>query len=275
MKMKHNKKRNTAFLYEVLIRELTKAVVGKNTEHKQKVVSILKEHFKKGSFLSKELELYKALCETSGEQIHVAERLLYEVKSIRFSDMFDEEELYREQTNIIKVLNKDLNSSVFSNFVPNYKNLATVSQIFNKEIGVKKRVVLEESILGHMSSRKEKRQNEAMVPVDNIVYKTFVKKFNEEYSGILEEQQNLLKNYVLSFSDNGVQLKLFLNEEIGRLKQSIQDLLNLEDIKKDNDMLKKTREVAQLLEGYGNTEIDISMLKKILKIQNFVNEANK
>ncbi len=114
-----------------------------------------------------------------------------------------------------------------------------------------------------------------MVPIDNIVYKTFVKKFNEEYSGILEEQQNLLKNYVLSFSDNGVQLKLFLNEEIGRLKQSIQELLTLEDIKKDSDMLKKTREVAQLLEGYGNTEIDISMLKKILKIQNFVNEANK
>ena len=168
-----------------------------------------------------------------------------------------------------------MNSSVFSNFVPNYKNLATVSQIFNKEIGVKKRVVLEESILGHMSSRKEKRQNTAMVPIDNIVYKTFVKKFNEEYSGILEEQQNLLKNYVLSFSDNGVQLKLFLNEEIGRLKQSIQELLILEDIKKDSDMLKKTREVAQLLEGYGNTEIDISMLKKILKIQNFVNEANK
>ena len=27
MKMKHNKKRNTAFLYEVIIRELTKAIV--------------------------------------------------------------------------------------------------------------------------------------------------------------------------------------------------------------------------------------------------------
>ena len=117
--MKHNKKRNTAFLYEVLIRELTKAVVSKNGDHKQKVVGVIKEHFRKGSLLSKELELYKALCETSGEQIHVAERLLYEVKSIRFSDIFNEEELYREQTSVINALNKDLSPSIFSNFVPN------------------------------------------------------------------------------------------------------------------------------------------------------------
>jgi hypothetical protein len=275
MKMKHNKKRNTAFLYEVLIRELTKAVVNKNTERKQKVVGILKEHFKKDSLLSKELELYKALCETSGEQIHVAERLLYEVKSIRLSNTFDEEELYREQTDAINVLNKELTPSVFSNFVPNYKNLATVSQIFNKDTGVKRRVVLEESILGQMSSERGSEQSTELVPIDNIVYKTFVKKFNEEYSGILEEQQNLLKNYVLSFSDNGVQLKLFLNEEIGRLKERVQDILALEEIKQDSNMLRRTTEVMQLLEGYGKVEIDISMLKKILKVQNFINVAGK
>ena len=30
--MKHNKKRNTAFIYETLTRELTKAIVDKNAE---------------------------------------------------------------------------------------------------------------------------------------------------------------------------------------------------------------------------------------------------
>ena len=33
-KLKHNKKRNTAFLYEMLVRELTKSVVKKNEELK-------------------------------------------------------------------------------------------------------------------------------------------------------------------------------------------------------------------------------------------------
>ena len=41
MRLKHNKKRNTAFVYEALIRELTKSVV-KNNKHKQnKIVSII------------------------------------------------------------------------------------------------------------------------------------------------------------------------------------------------------------------------------------------
>ena len=51
MKLKHNKKRNTAFLYETLIRGLTKAIVEKNKELKDELVSILKEHFEKNSLL--------------------------------------------------------------------------------------------------------------------------------------------------------------------------------------------------------------------------------
>ena len=273
MKMKHNKKRNTAFLYEVLIRELTKAVINKDATRKQKAIGILKEHFKKGSLLSQELELYRALCETSDEQIHVAERLLYEVKSIRLSDAFNDDELYKEQTSAINTLNKTLSPSVFSNFVPSYKSLATIAQIFNRKTPVKKRVILEEAILSRMSAaRKEKKQSD-LVPVDNIVYNTFVKKFNEEYSDILKEQQSLLKNYILSFSDNGVQLKVFLNEEIGRLKGEVKNILKSEEVKQDARMVEKTKKVLELLESYGKLEIDLPMLKKVLKIQNFVNEA--
>ena len=42
MKLKHNKKRNTAFLYETLIKELTKAVVSKDIERKEILISMLK-----------------------------------------------------------------------------------------------------------------------------------------------------------------------------------------------------------------------------------------
>ena len=41
MRVKHNKKRNTAFLYESLITELTKAIVRGQDEKKQKVSEIL------------------------------------------------------------------------------------------------------------------------------------------------------------------------------------------------------------------------------------------
>ena len=56
----------------------------------------------------------------------------------------------------------------------------------------------------------------------NIVYNTFVKKFNEEYSNkLLEEQKDLLFKYIFGFSDNGISLKVSLNEEIDRLKKEM------------------------------------------------------
>ena len=64
MKLKHNKKRNTAFLFESLVREMTKAVINKDMDRKQKVLAIIKEHFQKGSELSKELEIYKSVLDT-------------------------------------------------------------------------------------------------------------------------------------------------------------------------------------------------------------------
>ena len=48
-------------------------------------------------------------------------------------------------------------------------------------------------------------------PLDNLTYKTFVQKFNEKYgASLLEEQKNLLKKYITSFEDDGLELKIFL-----------------------------------------------------------------
>ena len=41
MKLRHNKKRNTVFLYESLVKELTKSVVQNNAERKKIVLSNL------------------------------------------------------------------------------------------------------------------------------------------------------------------------------------------------------------------------------------------
>ena len=63
-KLRHNKKRNTAFLYEALIREVTKCILSKDALKKAKIVSIVREHFARGTSLRKELEIFKAVYET-------------------------------------------------------------------------------------------------------------------------------------------------------------------------------------------------------------------
>ena len=80
MKLRHNKKRNTAFLFETLVRELTRSVIRQDEKTKKEVVDILKEHFGSGTVLNKELDLYRSFCETQQLSEASASRLRVEVK---------------------------------------------------------------------------------------------------------------------------------------------------------------------------------------------------
>ena len=270
MKIKHNKKRNTAFLYEVVIREATKAVVQKDFELKNQLISLLKEHFNKNTELGKDLSLYRTLCETHGLAPHSAEKLIYEVK--KEHSQINKKTLFNEQSVVIKKINKLFSKSVFSNFVPNYKSLATVYQIFNEDTPLQKRILLEQDLLGKMLTSPGKKQ-EQLKPVNNLIFKTFAKKFNERYSSeLLEEQKSLLQKYLHSFADNGVQLKVFLNEEIGRLKEVVSDSLKSQDVASDSEMVKKTKQVLLMLEDFKNEKIDKNLINKVYKIQNLAKE---
>ena len=133
--MKHNKKRNTAFIYETLTRELTRAIVEKNTHRKNKIVALLKEHFIRGSALADELELYNALLNTTNIQRPVAERLLHETKGAY--QVLDENTIFNAQSELIKAINKDLGQNTWKSFVPNFKSLASVSTIFSSKGSLK------------------------------------------------------------------------------------------------------------------------------------------
>ena len=102
--MKHNKKRNTAFAYEVLTRELTKAIVNQNALRKDKIIKILKEHFDSRTILGKELRLYQAILETKNIDLKIAERLLTETKAAY--SRLDESELFTAQSKLIAAINK-------------------------------------------------------------------------------------------------------------------------------------------------------------------------
>jgi len=271
--MKHNKKRNTAFIYEALVKEITKCVVNKDNQRKNAIISILKEHFSKGKILHKELSLYKTVHESRGLSKNLAEKVLWE--SRMHYDYLPKEDIFKEQTKVINKINKNVSSSVFSNFVSDYKDLATISQVFNQQVGIKERVLLEEGLVENMCKPEEILEEQKMVPVDNLVYKTFIKKFNEKYgNNLLQEQKELLTNYVLSFSDNGLALKMYLNEELERVKEKVVECKELEEFLEDSSMLKKVDIIIEKLELFKKKEFNQNMLGELLKIQHFINEAS-
>jgi hypothetical protein len=270
MKMKHNKKRNTAFIYEVIIRELTKAIVKEDKNKKILIVKLIREHFKGNTYLSKDLDLYKAILETKEVDKYTAEKMIFQARTSKGS--INHKALFAEQSNLINKINKFISPDVFSNFVPNYKDLATVFQIFNPKVKTRQRVLLESEIIQKMISNEEK-ERELLKPIDNFTYKTFVKKFNEKYSSsLLPEQKNLLGHYVSSFVDNGINLKIFLNEEIPRLRESVSSSLESKEIKSDKDMSEKTRRVLDILANTSKRHVDNKFVHEILKIQNLAKE---
>lgn len=268
--MKHNKKRNTAFLYEVLLREGTKASLEKNFNRLNIIKDVLINAFHPESPLGRELSLYNAIRKPESD-ISLDDRYLNEVKN-RYL-MIDKREIFNEQTRLINYVNKYLGHSVYNNFVPYYKDLASISQIFNSNTSIKEKLLLEKEILNKFKLLNENKSN-SLKPIDAIVYKTFVKKFNDKYSNLLNEQKDLLTKYVSSFGDDGLELKLYLNEEIERLKSKINNSLKLEEIQKDSNLHDKTSKLLEVLNDFKeNKELSSTMLENILKIQQFVNEV--
>ena len=275
MKLKHNKKRNTAFLYEALVKELTKAVVNKDTQKKNALVSMLKENFSVGKILQKELELIKTLSETKKADLYTAERLLSESVS-RYSTL-DSQEIFEAQSRLIEGINKNIGKQVYSNFVPNYKHLATISQLFTQNTSVKEKVLLERTLIAAMTAKEKEQVKAKQMPhVDKLVFKTVIENFNKTYDGeLLQEQKDLLNNYIVSFGKNEIEFKVYLNEELGRLKDQVALLKQNEIMLENNDLLRKLDEVKGTLDNFQTKKVNPVMLEKIMQIQKLVKECSE
>ena len=237
-KFKHNKKRNTAFLYETLIRQLTKASLAKDQAQRDKIVSILKEFFRPNSILRRDLKLYQNILNTNVEERRLAEKIFFESRLERSA--IDNKALFNEQSDLISRINKEISQDIYSNFVPNYKDLATLQQIFNNpKIEAKKRVLLEEDIIDNMLVEQDESKNNKMNHIDNVVYKTFV------------------------------EMKIYLDEELGSLKKELQSSDVLEIFPEQKN------EILDLIESFSNKKIDIDVLKSVIKIQELIEESKK
>lgn len=270
--MKHNKKRNTAFLYECLIKELTKSIVRKQSDKKEKIIKIIKENFKKGSILKEELDIYRSVLENQKLSKEFAKRYLEETKK-DFQNL-DRKLVFNRQTKLIKQINETLSANTFANFISDYKNIASVGAYFNSNLKAKNRLLVENRIINILSS--DKKKDESMSHVDNLTYKTFTKKFNQAYGNSLrQEQKDLLMNYITSFSDNGLGLKSFINEEISRLKGELTICTKKRKIVENDAFLAKTKQVLSQLDNYSKVKISEDMVKEIFYIQDLVAEVNK
>ena len=268
MKTKHNKKRNTAFLFESLVRELTKSIVFSKTEQTQKIKTIIKEHFNKGSVLAKELECFKALAETHELDTYTAEKLIFQAKK-QHEDL-NQQDVFLEQSQLIKSINTELSTEVYNNFIPNYRSYATIAQVFSKKTPVKQKVLMERQILQSMTSSPKAKKE--LKPVDSLVLKTFASNFNEKYDSLLPEQKSLLNKFMTVNEASRPDFSIYLLEELKRLDARVTESLEMKDVKEDATMQEATMQVLQKLRNINVSSVSEKSLMTVLKIQNLVRE---
>lgn len=273
MKQAHNKKRNVSLLYEILIRNLTKSIMEGDGRRKNAIVLIMKQFFSKGKALKEELDLYNILHQTRGMKRETAKRLLVEVS--RAYNNFNTNDHQGEQGKLVSKINKTLGKDVFKTFVPNYRNLATIYQLFNNKLNPRERVILEEKVLDFITSDQEIPVKENVKATNNYTFRMFIEAFNKTYSEcLLIEQKELLSRYVVASIDGGVELKIYLNEEIERAKNILKASLEEKFSKEDKEISEKTQIVLKLLESYREKQdIDKEMLGQLLKIQQLVKDV--
>ena len=271
MKTKHNKKRNTAFVYEALVKEATVAILKHNVPQKHKIANLIRKHFTPRSELYKELQCYRALYENQNLDAPTSTKIMQEAKIAQ--RLIDPNGLFKQQSALIKDINTELSGDIFNNYVPNYKTLASIAQLFSPRASPKTRVILEGQLIGNMGLPLQKA--ERIKDIDTTVINKFVQKFNDKYTdGLLDEQKELLSYYITSFADNALELKIFLNEEIARLKGKLVEARIAGEIKADDAMLEKTTQIIEKLESFSGAVVDEGVLKTVMKTQQLVKEIN-
>lgn len=264
--MTHNKKRNTAFLFEALVKEQVECVLKKKDKRAKLIEKTINKFFSPSTYLYKDLELYLTLSESRNINAELAERLIAHAKQTK-SELNDSE-LWKEQSKLISFINKALGAHIYENFVPNYKHLATINSIFNKKLPVKFRAIMEQRVKNFLTSSEEKES----IPdnsIDLLVFQKFVENFNNQYADLLSEQKQLLSKFILYQFGSEIDFKVYMNEECSRITKTINNNL----VKLDNSPILKESVTTCLndLKTVSFKHIDETLVYQIMKYQELAN----
>ena len=277
---KHNKKRNIGILYELLLRQISNDLIENNVDRVKKTTSIIENHFHKNSVLYKEFRLVNALAKSTIKNTEVAAAILTEAKSA--TRRLDNKKIEYAKSKLIKDINYNINdNSFYYRKIPNYVDYANINNLINEwkkkdNASLKSIVSLEGKIIDILLKEKyevdvykEKDVIDAS-QTDSLVVKLMTEKINNKYSGMSDDQKEIIKNYAL-FSDESDKPKLikFLRE---RKKLCIE---SIDTFKKENDnkfVGDKIDAVKEKVLNLNENDVTDKSIVKFMTIVKLINE---
>jgi hypothetical protein len=262
MKIKHSKFKNTAILFELLVKQITQEVLASSNKNMSE--SIIKEFFNSKKELAKELKLYNQIVKEKYSSIDDAKLFLDEIVEER--KKLDENKLNKEKYNLVKTIKEsyDLDKFLSSN-LQNYKILASIYKVFEsktqgRKIEIRDYISSNNTILEHIthSNATPKIQNKLYEEFKKqsedlrlLTYKLLIENFNKKYSNLDEAQKNLLREFINNVANTSTFPK-FIEEETKKALSAL--------VSESKDITDKV------------TKIKISEMIKLFKSNSFLKE---
>lgn len=230
-KIKHSKFRNTGMLFELLARQIAEDTLNKNNV--SPAIKIVKEYFKKGSEINKELGLYNLCINQKYNSISKAKEFVNSVITER--KKLSNNTLRKQKYNLIKeIKNHYPLEEFFHSRVSDYKLLASIYKLFEYNIttdviDVNDELQSKETITEHITSNiiTKKEFPKVLETYGNqekdirlLSYKLLVDKFNEKYKFLNKGQKDLLREYIMSVS-NSDSLRNYITKQLPMIKENI------------------------------------------------------
>jgi hypothetical protein len=235
-KIKHSKFKNTGFLFELLVRQITSEVMSSSKSVAEK---LLKEHFNSKQELSKELKLYQYLINEKYNSESKAEQFINTILEAR--KKIDEKKLTKEKYNLIKEIKETYNLDEFiKSPISNYKTLASIYKIFETVISdeqfdptdiVSSRFTIAENIINTSIQNKDVKIKDAVLEeyrkqdedLRAVSYKLLVESFNNKYKNLTNDQKGLLREYINNINNTG-KLSEYVGNEVTNLVNSLKEV---------------------------------------------------
>ena len=281
MRIKHNKFRNTGVLFELLVRQIASDTLA-NAE--SKAVKIVKKYYH-NSEIAKEHKLYHTILTAPRLSEGKAEALINTTTDL--AKKLNKETLLKEKYSLIKEIKKHYNlESFFKAKVNNYKALAAAYTLFESAMESKfvepKQLVLNKlTLMEHITKKTlientESEVSQALSKEDKnvriLAYRMLIEKFNSKYSTLSERQKSVLKEFINNIS-NPEHLKVYINENLNKVKTELSDLIKQVD---DKTTEIKLNEVITLIKPISNkSSVKDEHLVALLQYQQLAEEIKR
>jgi hypothetical protein len=282
MSRSHQKKRNTALVYEFLVRYISKSLVEGHQKKSSVALKIIKKHFKPGTQLYKEFRLINSLMKMNDISEHSAASIIQEAK--KEARKYDLKTLDREKSLLIRSINHGLNEKMFyDQTVEDYKILASTQTLINDwrsdSPDLERVARYEDQLLKRMVSERSENFDTDLgdqpAGTNRLLMKVMMEKLNEKYSEKLSsEQKDVIRAYVWSTSkDNPEWIQTRLNEVRTNLVTSIDSYI--ESRSADEYTVGQLTEAKSQLLSEDVNNVDDSTVKGFLLYMKLYDELTK